>query len=100
MTACDVCGELLSPSDQLLTGVLPLLLQNYREKNTALKSAAELGIYKLIQGNAHMKVRSILYTCHVSIYCPPLQYVSGLLGPPVSRQLEDAYSRIQAKQNH
>ena len=57
IAACDVCGELLSPSDQLLTAVLPLLLQSYREKNTALKSSAEMAIYKLIQGTAHMKVR-------------------------------------------
>ncbi len=58
MVACDVCGELISPSDKILVGTLPHLLANYREKNTAVKAAAEVAIGNLIQSDAHLKVRS------------------------------------------
>ncbi len=56
IVACDVCGELLSPSDKVLSNILPLLLQNYKEKNTALKASAESTLYHLIHGEAHLKV--------------------------------------------
>lgn len=57
IAACDVCGDLLSPSDKVLISVLPLLVQNVREKNTAVKMAAEMALHKLIHGNAHLKVQ-------------------------------------------
>lgn len=59
VVSCDVCGELMSPSDRLLVGTLPHLLTNYKEKNTTVKSAAETAIANLIQGDTHLKVQQI-----------------------------------------
>lgn len=60
VAACDVCGGFLSPSDKVLVAVLPLLLQNAKDKNTAVKASAEGAIYKLIHGDTHMKVSIVV----------------------------------------
>ena len=52
-----MCGRLSSPPDQLLTAVLPLLLQNTKDKNTAAKVAAETAVVDLVCGEEGLKVR-------------------------------------------
>lgn len=54
-----MCGEVQSPSDSLLSSVFPLLLQNTKEKNTAVKAAAEKAIVQLIHGDQHLQVANI-----------------------------------------
>ena len=57
VVACDVCAELMSPADGLLTSVIPLLLQNGREKNTALRTSVDHALINLVQGDVHLKVQ-------------------------------------------
>lgn len=56
VVGCDVCSALQSLPDPLLSSILPLLLQNTKEKNTAVKAAAEKAITVVVQGDAHLKV--------------------------------------------
>ena len=52
-----MCGRLLSPPDQLLAAVLPLLLQNTKDKNTMVKGVAETAVVDLVGGEDGLKVR-------------------------------------------
>ena len=52
-----MCGRLLSPPDQLLAAVLPLLLQNTKDKNTMVKGVAETAVVDLVSGEDGLKVR-------------------------------------------
>ena len=56
IVACEVCGGISSPSDPLLAAVLPPLLQNSREKNTAVKASAESAVVDLVRGDEGVKV--------------------------------------------
>jgi len=88
ITASDVCGELVSPSDKMLTSALPLLLQNAREKNTALKAAAETAIFKLIQSTAHLKVSTRFHGYHVKVLCCVVVSTIELQTTPVALVLD------------
>ena len=51
-----MCADLQSPPDSLLCGVFPLLLNNTRERNTAVRAASEKAIVQLVHGDQHLKV--------------------------------------------
>ena len=57
VVGCDVCASLESVPDPLLSSLLPLLLQNTKEKNTAVRTAAEKTITMLVHGDVHLKVK-------------------------------------------
>ena len=59
VAGCDVCGSLTTHTDPLLSTLLPHVLQCCRDKNTAVKAAAEKAIASLIQGEAHLKVGDV-----------------------------------------
>ena len=63
LVASGACSELKSPSEQLLREVIPPLLANTREKNTAVKAAAEKAIVDLIAGKEGLQV------CQASCGC-------------------------------
>jgi len=79
IVACEVCGGISSPSDPLLAAVLPPLLQNSREKNTAVRASAEKAVVDLVSGDEGVK------------------HCMGLLDGPTARKLEDTYHRVQAR---
>ena len=58
-----MCSELKAPSEPLLREVIPPLLANIREKNTAVKAAAEKAIVDLILGKEGLQV------CRTSCGC-------------------------------
>jgi len=50
----------MAPSDRLLAAILPVLLQNSREKNTAVRAAVDAALVHLIRGEAHLKASGLL----------------------------------------
>ena len=56
MVASETCSELQAPSESLLREVVPHLLANTRERNTAVRAAAEKAIVDLIQGQEGLQV--------------------------------------------
>ena len=56
VAVCEVCGGIPSPPDQLLVCVIPPLLLGTRDKNTAVKAAAEKAVVGLVQGEWGLKV--------------------------------------------
>ena len=56
IAACDVCGSLKATSDPLLSALLPLLLGNTQEKNTAVRASAESSIYQLVRDEPGLAV--------------------------------------------
>ena len=56
ITASDVCAQLKRTPDSLLTTVVPLLLGNTQEKNTAVRAAAESAIVELMLDEESLEV--------------------------------------------
>lgn len=56
IAASDVCGQLTRTPDPLLRGLLPLLLGNTQEKNTAVRASAESAIVDLLPNERELKV--------------------------------------------
>lgn len=59
IAACDVCGSLKVTPDPLLSVLLPLLLSNTQEKNTAVRASAESSIFELLADEAGLAVSLI-----------------------------------------
>jgi HEAT repeat protein len=79
ITACDVCACLKKTPDPLLAALLPLLLSNTQEKNTAVRSSAESAIVELVADDSG------------------LQHCMSILGSSVARRLEDTFTKLRAK---
>lgn len=56
IAACDVCGQLKRTPDPLLANIVPLLLGNTQEKNTAVRASAESAIMELLIDEAGLRV--------------------------------------------
>ena len=60
IAACDVCGGLKKTPDPLLSALLPLLLGNTQEKNTAVRASAESSIVEIVADEEGLAVRACL----------------------------------------
>ena len=86
VVGCDVCASLESLPDPLLSSILPLLLQNTKEKNTAVRSSAEKAITVVVQGDAHLKVIFIVeffLRLQFYIYCLFCSIAWSCWTPPI-----------------
>jgi HEAT repeat protein len=79
IAACDVCSCLKVSPDPLLSAVLPLLLGNTQEKNTAVRASAESSIFELVGDEAG------------------LAHCTTLVGGQAAKPLETVFSKVKAK---
>ena len=68
IAVCDVCGALKRCPDPLLKTLLPLLLNNTREKNTGVRAAAESAIVDLVFDEQGLRVRLRLIDFVVQLF--------------------------------
>ena len=56
IAACDACSHITQATDSLLATVLPLLLSNTQEKNTAVRASAESSIMEIVTDDTKLNV--------------------------------------------